>query len=59
MDIGKLIYQKDEAIKKEFLKKYIRFFENSVKNVNLQIDSIKKVNPKARIGYNFPKKGNK
>lgn len=55
----KINIPKDEAIKKGVSEEVYTVFENSVKNVNLQIDSIKKVNPKARIGYNFPKKGNK
>lgn len=55
----KINISKDEAIKKGVSEKVYTVFENSVKNVNSQIDSIKKVDPKARIGYNFPKKGNK
>lgn len=44
---------KDEAIKKGIPEEIYVIFENSAKKINSHIDSIKKRNPNARIGYHF------
>lgn len=45
---------KEEAIQNGVPEEIYAIFENSMKEVNSHIDRIKKANPKASIGYNFP-----